>query len=67
MGITTHGLPWQPVVQPHLDVHHRQGRLGCRGVGHPHQELQHVRAERHGAVWASLVVTTTLVQKTDLI
>ena len=49
----TWGVPWQPVVQPHLDVHHRQGRLGSHGVGHLHQELQHV-GERHGAVWASL-------------
>ena len=40
------GVTWQSiVVQPHLDVHHRQGRLGRHGVGHPHQELQHVPAE----------------------
>ena len=53
----TWGVPWQPVVQPHLDVYHRQGRLGRHGVGHPHQELQHMRAERPGAVWASLIIT----------
>ena len=52
---STWGVPWQPVVQPRLGVHHRQGSLGRHGVGHPHQELQHVRAERHGADWASLI------------
>ena len=25
------GVPWQPVVQPHLRVHHGQGRLGHAG------------------------------------
>ena len=25
------GVPWQPVVQPPLDVHHGQGRLGHAG------------------------------------
>ena len=40
------GVTWHPVVQPH----HCQGRLGRHGVGHPHQELQHVWEERHGAV-----------------
>ena len=46
---STWGVPWQPVVQPHLDVYHRQGRLGHHVVVHPHQELQHVRAEHLGA------------------
>ena len=55
-AVILEGVPWQPVVQPHLHVHHRQGRLGHAGVGHPHQELQHVE-ERHGAVWASLIST----------
>ena len=55
----TWGVTWQPVVQPHLDVNHRQGRLGRRGVGHPHQELQQVE-ERHEAVWASLVIRWAL-------
>ena len=53
------GVPWQPVVQPRLRVHCRQGRLGRRGVGRPHQEVQHLRhelAERHRAVWISLVI-----------
>ena len=52
---STWGVPWQPVVQPHLQVHHRQGRLGRHGVGHPHLELQHVRAEHLGADWIGLV------------
>ena len=45
------GVTRQPVVQPCLRVHHRQGR---RGVGHPHQELQRM-AEHHGAVRIALV------------
>ena len=51
----TWGVPWQPAVQPHLDVHYSQGCLGHHGVGHPHQELQHVRAEHLGADWIGLV------------
>ena len=56
---STWGVPWQPVVQPHLDVYHRQGRLGRHGVGHPHQDLQHVRAEHLGADWIGLVKSIT--------
>ena len=44
------GVTRQPVVQPRLRVHHRQGRLGRHGVGGPHQEVQRVR---HGAGGAS--------------
>ena len=44
----------------HLDVYHRQGRLGRHGVGHPHLELQHVRAEHLGADWIGLVLTHIL-------
>ena len=48
------GVTRQPVVQPHLQVHHGQGRLGRHGV----QEVQRVRhelAERHGADWIGLI------------
>ena len=38
----------QPVVQPHLEVHHGQGRLGRHGVKEV-QRVQHEVAERHGA------------------
>ena len=50
------GVTRQPVVQPHLQVHHGQGRLGRHGV----QEVQRVRhevAERHGADCAALEIT----------
>ena len=50
------GVTRQPVVQPHLQVHHGQGRLGRHGV----QEVQRVRhevAERHVADCTALVVT----------
>ena len=54
------GVTRQPVVQPHLQVHHGQGRLGRHGV----QEVQRVRhevAERHGADCTALLKTITTV------
>ena len=55
-----------PVVQPHLDVYHRQGCLGRHGVGHPHQELQHVRAEHLGADWIGLSgIGITILKKLE--
>ena len=60
MNYNTWGVPWQPVVQPHLDVYHRQGRLGRHGVAHPHQELQHVWAEHLGADWIGLIISHTV-------
>ena len=53
------GVTRQPVVQPRLCVHRRQGRLGRHGV----QEVQRVRhelAERHGADWIGLVMSYEL-------
>ena len=47
----TWGVTWQPVVQPHLRVHHGQGRLGHAGgwiSGNPE--------ERQGAVRSTYVV-----------
>ena len=41
------GVTRQPVVQPCLRVHHRQGRLGRRGVGHPHQEVHLCLHQNH--------------------
>ena len=57
----------QPAVQPHLRVHCRQGRLGRRGVGRPHQEVQHLRhelAERHGGDWIGLLKIDLASKKT---
>ena len=48
------GVTRQPVVQPHFQVHHGQGRLGHHGL----QEVQRVRhelAERHGADCTALL------------
>ena len=53
------GVTRQPVVQPHLQVHHGQGHLGRHGV----QEVQRVRhevAERHGADCTALVINYVL-------
>ena len=53
------GVTRQPVVQPHLQVHHGQGHLGRHGV----QEVQRVRhevAERHGADFTALDKTVDL-------
>ena len=50
------GVTRQPVVQPHLQVHHGQGRLGRHGVKEV-QRVQHELAERHGDDWIGLVIT----------
>ena len=47
----TWGVTWQPVVQPHLLVHHGQGRLGHAG-GWISGNLE----ERQGAVRPTFVV-----------
>ena len=39
------GVPWQPVVQPRLRVHHGQGRLGHAGSW-----ISGNREERQGTV-----------------
>ena len=45
------GVPWQPVVQPHLRVHHGQGRLGHAGGW-----ISGNQGERQGAVRPTYVV-----------
>ena len=60
------GVTRQPVVQPRLRVHRRQGRLGRHGV----QEVQRVRhelAERHRADWIGLVETVSLRLRKELV
>ena len=50
------GVTRQPVVQPLLQVHHGQGRLGRHGVKEV-QRVQHELAERHGAECTALKIT----------
>ena len=45
------GVPWQSVVQPHLSVHHGQGRLGHAGGW-----ISGNQGERQGAVRPTYVV-----------
>ena len=45
------GVPWQPVVQHHLQVHHGQGRLGHAGGW-----ISGNLGERQGAVRLTFVV-----------
>ena len=45
------GVPWQPVVQPRLDVHHGQGHLGHAGGW-----ISGNQGERQGAVRPTYVV-----------
>ena len=65
----TWGVPWQPVVQPHLDVHHGQGRLGHAGGW-----ISGNQGERQGAVrptsivkisWTNQIVCFDQPMKTD--
>ena len=62
--VVIEGVLRQPVFQPCLRDHRRQGRLGSRGVGRCHQELQRVMEleERHCAVWITLVKTEWMKQ-----
>ena len=50
------GVPWQPVVQPHLRVHHGQGRLGHAGGW-----ISGNQGERQGAVRPTYVVKISCI------